>query len=121
MQDLSCFKKDWHGVTQIKGILPSIDSKPIEIPKVKINPSPVALCSLSAKDVAFMVDHVVSASLANRLQKQIDGSVDSRSKSIIDSKVRWTFTATPRKSVRPTYQTGLSTSLAAARSSAFSV
>jgi hypothetical protein len=41
-------------VTQIKdGVLPSIDYKTIEIPKVNINPPPIAL---SAKDIGLMVD-----------------------------------------------------------------
>jgi hypothetical protein len=34
-----------------------------------------------------MVDQVVSASLANRLQTIIDGSVDSRLETALDSKV----------------------------------
>jgi hypothetical protein len=34
-----------------------------------------------------MVDHVVSACLANRLQKVINGSIDSRLESALDSKV----------------------------------
>jgi hypothetical protein len=59
MEDLlSCFKKDRQCVvTQMKDVvLPSTDCKPIEIPKVKINPSIVAL---SVEDVALMVDSKV--------------------------------------------------------------
>jgi hypothetical protein len=78
---LSCFKKDRQGeVTQIQGVvLPSVKCKPIEIPKVKLNITLPLITSsaLSGEDVTHMVDQAVSASLANRLQKMIDGSIDS--------------------------------------------
>jgi hypothetical protein len=88
---LSCFKKDQQGgVTQIQGTtLPFIECKPIMIPEVKldITPPPVTSSALSGEDVAHMVDQVFSASLANRLQKIIDGSIDSRLECALDSKV----------------------------------
>jgi Sec-independent protein translocase protein TatA len=78
---LSCFKKDRQGeVTQIQGaILPSIKHKSIKIPEVKLNitPPPVTSSTLSGEEVAHMVDQAISATLANRLQWMIDGSVDS--------------------------------------------
>jgi hypothetical protein len=72
---LLCFKKDQHsGVTQIQGvILPSVECKSIKIPEVKLN---ITLPPITS-----------SASLANRLQKIIDGSIDSRLESALDSKV----------------------------------
>jgi flagellar motor component MotA len=92
---LSCFKKDRQGgVTQIQGVvLPSVKCKSIKIAEVKLNitSSPVSTSALSDKDVAHMVDQVVSASLANRLQTIIDGSVDSRLETALDSKVRSTM------------------------------
>jgi hypothetical protein len=78
-------------VTQIQGVvLPSVEHKSIKIPKVTLNitsPS-VTSSALSGEEVAHMVDQAVSASLANRLQKIIDGSIDSRLESALDSKVR---------------------------------
>jgi hypothetical protein len=79
MQDfLSYFKKGWQGVvTQIKDVvLPSIDYKSVEILKVNTNINPLSI-ALAFEDIVHMVDQVVNASLANRLQKQIDGSVDN--------------------------------------------
>jgi hypothetical protein len=67
-------------VTQIQGVvLPSVKCKPIEIPEVKLNITLPLITSsaLSGEDVAHMVDQAVSASLANQLQKMIDGSIDS--------------------------------------------
>jgi hypothetical protein len=63
-------------VTQI---VPSIERRSIEILEVTLNitPPPVISSALSSEEVAHMVDQVVSASLANRLQKIIDGSIDS--------------------------------------------
>jgi hypothetical protein len=60
---LSCFKKE--------AIFPSIDCKPIKIPEEKINTTchPIALSALSIEDVVHMVDHVVSAPSATRMQK----------------------------------------------------
>jgi hypothetical protein len=89
---LSCFKKDQQGeVTQIQGVvLPSVESKSIKIPEVKLNvilPS-ITLSALSGEVDAHMVDQVVSASLANILQKMIDGTIDIRLESSLDSKVR---------------------------------
>jgi hypothetical protein len=70
---LSCFKKDRQGgVTQIQCVvLPSIESKSIKIPEVKLNitPPPITSPALSGEEVTHMVDQVVSASLANRLQR----------------------------------------------------
>jgi hypothetical protein len=77
-------------VTQIQGVvLPSIERKSIKIPEVKLNITlpPVISSALSGEEVAHMVDQVVSASLANRLQRMIYGSVDSRLESSLDSKV----------------------------------
>jgi CHAD domain-containing protein len=88
---LSCFKKDCQGgVMQIQGaLLPSIECKSIKIPEVKLNitPPPVTSSALSGEEVAHMVDQVVTASLATRLQKIIDDSIDSRLESGLDSKV----------------------------------
>jgi hypothetical protein len=88
---LSCFKKDRQGeVTQIRGVvLPSIERKSIKIPEVQLNitPPPVTSSALSGEKIAHMVYQAVSASLANRLQKMIDGSVDSRLESALDSMV----------------------------------
>jgi hypothetical protein len=90
---LSCFKKDRHGgVTQIQCVvLPSIECKSIKIPEVKLNitPPPVTSSALSGEEVTHMVDQAVSSSLANRLQKIIDGSIDSRLESALDSKVHF--------------------------------
>jgi flagellar motor component MotA len=87
---LSCFKKDRQGgVMQIQGvILSSIECKSIKIPEVKLNitPPPITSSVLSGEEVAHMVDQV-SASLANRLQTIIDGSVDSQLESALDRKV----------------------------------
>jgi hypothetical protein len=89
---LSCFKKDrWGEMTQSQGaVLPPIERKSIKIPEVKLNitPPPVISFALSGEEVTHMVDQVVSASLANRLQKMIDGSVHSWLESSLDSKVR---------------------------------
>jgi hypothetical protein len=89
---LSCFKKYLQGeVTQIQGdALPSVEHKSIKIPEVKLNITlhVVTSSALSGEEVAHMVDQAVSASLANRLQKMIDGSVDSQLESSLDSKVR---------------------------------
>jgi hypothetical protein len=77
-------------VTQIQGVaLPSIECKSIKIPEVKwnITPPPVTSSIFSGEEVAHIVDQAVSASLANRLQKIIDGSIDSRLESALDSKV----------------------------------
>jgi hypothetical protein len=78
---LSCFKKDQQsGVTQIQGdILPSVESMSIKIPEVTLNitPPPVTSSALSGEEVTHIVDQVIIASLANRLQKIIDGSIDS--------------------------------------------
>jgi hypothetical protein len=78
---LSCFKKDQQsGVTQIQGdILPSVESMSIKIPEVTLNitPPPVTSSALSGEEVTHIVDQVVIASLANRLQKIIDGSINS--------------------------------------------
>jgi Sec-independent protein translocase protein TatA len=67
----SCFKKDRQGgVTQIQGtVLPSVESKSIKIPEVKLNITLPLITSsaLSGEEVAHMVDQVVSATLANRL------------------------------------------------------
>jgi hypothetical protein len=49
---------------------------------------PITSSTLSAEEVAHMVDQAVIASLANRLQKIIDGSIDSRLECALDSKVR---------------------------------
>jgi flagellar motor component MotA len=88
---ISCFKKDRQsGVTQIQGaVLSSIKRKSIKIPEVTLNitPPPVTSSALSGEVVTHMADQVVSASLANRLQKMIDGSIDSRLESALDSKV----------------------------------
>jgi hypothetical protein len=88
---LSCFKKDRQGgVTQIQGvILPSVECKSIKIPGVKLNITlpPVTSYVFSGEEVAHMVDQTVSASLANRLQKIIDGSIDNQLESALDSKV----------------------------------
>jgi hypothetical protein len=88
---LSCFKKDRQGgVTQIQGaILPFIECKSIKIPEVKLNITlpRVTSSALSDEEIAHMVDQVVSASLANSLQKIIDGSIDCRLESALDSKV----------------------------------
>jgi hypothetical protein len=57
-------------VTQFQGVvLRSVECKQIKIPEVKLNiTSPlVNSYALSGKDVAHMVDQVVSASLTNRL------------------------------------------------------
>jgi hypothetical protein len=81
-------------VTQIQGaVLPSIECKSIKTPKVKLNitPPPVTSFALSSEEVTHMVDQDVSASLANRLQKIIDGSIDNRFESALDSKVRSTM------------------------------
>jgi hypothetical protein len=70
---LSCFKKDRQGgVTQIQGvIISSVECKSIKIPEVKLNitPSSITSSALSSEEVTHMVDQVVSASLANGLQK----------------------------------------------------
>jgi valyl-tRNA synthetase len=70
---LSCFKKDRQGgVTQIQGvIISSVECKSIKIPEVKLNitPSSITSSTLSSEEVTHMVDQVVSASLANGLQK----------------------------------------------------
>jgi hypothetical protein len=88
---ISCFKKDRQsGVTQIQGaVLSSIERKSIKIPEVTLNitPPPVTSSALSGEVVTHMADQAVSASLANRLQKIIDGSIDSRLESALDSKV----------------------------------
>jgi hypothetical protein len=92
---LSCFKKDQQGgVTQIQGgILPSIECKSIKIPEVRLNitPPPITSSTLSSEEVAHMVDQDVSASLANRLQKIIDGSIDNGLESVLDRKVHSTM------------------------------
>jgi hypothetical protein len=54
---------------------------------LNITPPPVTSSALSVEEVAHMVDHVVSACLAKRLQKVINGSIDSRLESGLDSKV----------------------------------
>jgi hypothetical protein len=65
----SCFKNDRQDmVSQIKNVDPSIDYKPIEIPKVNININS-SITVLCAEDIDHMVDQVVYASSANRLQK----------------------------------------------------
>jgi hypothetical protein len=77
-------------VTQIQGvILLFVECKSIKIPEVKLNitPPPVTSSASSGEEVAYMVEQVVSVSLANRLQKIIDGSIDSRLESTLDSKV----------------------------------
>jgi hypothetical protein len=88
---ISCFKKDRQsGVTQIQGaVLSSIERKSIKIPEVTLNITlpPVTSSALSGEVVTHMADQAVSASLANRLQKIIDGSIDSRLESALDSKV----------------------------------
>jgi flagellar motor component MotA len=88
---LSCFKKYRQGgVTQIQGVvLPSVERKSIKIHEVTLNitPPPITSSALSGEEVAHMVDQVVSARLANRLQKIIDGCIDSRLESALDSKV----------------------------------
>jgi hypothetical protein len=85
------FKKDRQGgVTQIQGaVLPSIECKSIKIPEIKLNnnPPPVTSSALSGEEVTHMVDHTVSASLAIRLQKMIDGSIDNWLESSLDSMV----------------------------------
>jgi hypothetical protein len=81
-------------VTQIQGAaLLFVECKPIKILEVKLNITlpPVTSPALSGEYVTYMVDQVVSASLANRLQKIIDGSIDSRLESALDSKVRSTM------------------------------
>jgi hypothetical protein len=92
---LSCFKKDQQGgVTQIQGaILPSIESKSIKIPEITLNITapPITSSVLFGEEVTHMVDQAVSASLANRLQKIIDGSIDRRLESALDSKVHSTM------------------------------
>jgi hypothetical protein len=92
---LSCFKKDRQGgVTQIQGVvLPSVECKSIKIPEVKLNITLPLITSsaLSGEEVAHMVDQAVSASLINRLQTIIDGSIDSRIESALDSKVHSTM------------------------------
>jgi hypothetical protein len=92
---LSCFKKDRQGgVTQIQGvILPSVKCKSIKIPEVKLNITlpPVTSYVFSGEEVAHMVDQTVSASLANRLQKIIDGTIDNQLESALDSKVHSTM------------------------------
>jgi hypothetical protein len=89
---LSCFKKDRQGeVTQIQGVvLPFVERKSSKIPEVKLNItlSPITSSALSSEKVTHMVDQVVSASLANRLQKMIDDSADIRLEGSLDSKVR---------------------------------
>jgi hypothetical protein len=78
---LSCFKKDQQGgVTQIQGaILPSVKCKSIKTPEVKLNitPPPITSSVFSGEEVAHMVDQAISASLANRLQQIIDGTINS--------------------------------------------
>jgi hypothetical protein len=78
---LSCFKKDQQGgVTQIQGaILSSVKCKSIKIPEVKLNitPPPITSSVFSGEEVAHMVDQAISASLANRLQQIIDGTINS--------------------------------------------
>jgi hypothetical protein len=67
-------------MTQSQGaVLPPIERKSVKIHEVKLNitPPPVISSALSGEEVTHMVDQVVSASLANRLQKMIDGSVHS--------------------------------------------
>jgi flagellar motor component MotA len=92
---LSCSKKDRQGgVTQIQGVvLPSVECKSIKIPEVKLNITLPLITSsaLSGEEVAHMVDQAVSASLINRLQTIIDGSIDSRIESALDSKVHSTM------------------------------
>jgi hypothetical protein len=64
-------------VTQIKDVvLPSIDYKPVEIPKVNTNINALSI-ALAFEDIVHMVDQVVNASLAKDYKK-IDGSVDSQ-------------------------------------------
>jgi uncharacterized membrane protein len=58
---------------------------------LNITSPPISTSALSDKEVAHMVDQVVSASLANRLQTIIDGSADSRLETALDSKVRSTM------------------------------
>jgi hypothetical protein len=79
-------------VTQIQGVvLPSVKRMSTKIPEVKLNitPPPVTSSALSGEEVAHMVDQAVSASLANRMQKMIVGSVDSQLESSLDSKVHF--------------------------------
>jgi hypothetical protein len=79
---------------QIQGvILPSIECKSIKIPEVKLNIilPPITSSTLSGEEVAHMVDQAVSTSLANRLQKIIDGSIDCRLESALDSKISSTM------------------------------
>jgi hypothetical protein len=67
-------------VTQIQGvIIPSVECMSIRIPEVKLNitPPPITSSALSGEKVAHMVDQAISVSLANRLQKIIDGSIDN--------------------------------------------
>jgi hypothetical protein len=65
----SCFKNDRQDmVSQIKNVDPCIGYKPIEIPKVNININS-SITVLCAEDIDHMVDQVVYASSANRLQK----------------------------------------------------
>jgi hypothetical protein len=67
-------------VTQIQGVvLPSVEWKSIKILEVKLNITLPLITSsaLSDEEIAHMVDRNVSASLANRLQKIIDGSIDN--------------------------------------------
>jgi hypothetical protein len=48
---------------------------------------PITSSALSGEEVTHMVDQAVSASLANRLQKIIYGSIDNRLESALDNKV----------------------------------
>jgi hypothetical protein len=75
-------------VTQIKDVvLPSIDYKPVEIPKVNTNINALSI-ALAFEDIVHMVDQVVNASLAKDYKK-IDGDVDSQLESSIDNKIRF--------------------------------